>query len=108
MGLGPSLHREPRAARRARASLQRPPALSTAMRSPSDPLRAKLGPVVPLARVGVLVEVGHAGIRAVVGELDDIPDLGVYLLPQVLEVLLVRQATLLELVLEGDDRVGLA
>src|SRR5206468_13130318 len=64
--------------------------------------------VVPLACVHVLVEVVGLRVRALVGELDDVLDLVVDLDANVLEVLLIGEAALLELVLKGDDRVGLA
>src|SRR5579872_4138548 len=95
----PSPRSAPRAARRGRASLR------SLSRPPSDALRAQLGPVVPLRRVGVLVKVVDVGIRTVIGEVDDVADLRVDLLPDRLEVLLVRETALLELVLEGDDRI---
>ena len=79
--------------------------LFTAISSGSS---AELGTLFPLARVHVLVEVLGLRVGALVGELDDVLDLGVDLHANLLEVLLVGEPGLLELVLEGDDRVGLA
>src|SRR5438552_2028816 len=104
----PSPPPEPRVERRGRAFRWRRPAPWPVLRSPSNSLCPQLGPVVPMARVGVLVEVVRVGIRALVRELDDVADLGVDLLAHLLVVLLVRQAALLQLVLEGDDGVRLA
>src|ERR1700682_234858 len=66
----------------------------------------QLWPVLPLARVHVLVEVLRPGVRALIREPDDLLDLSVDLLPDLLEVLLVGQPALLQLVFEGDDWIG--
>src|SRR6266566_6951303 len=101
----PSPRPGPRVERRGRAFRWRRRAPWPALRSPSNSFRAQLGPVVPLARVGVLVEVVRVGIRALVRKLDDVANLGVDLLAHLLEVLLVRQPALFQLVLKGDDGV---
>src|SRR5207245_9928368 len=103
----PSPRSAPREARHGRACpLRRGPWPAVPL-PPSDPVRPQLRPVGPLPRLLVLVEVVRVWVGALVGVFDDVADLGVDLLADTLEVLLVREPALLQLVLKGDDRVRL-